>query len=1067
MRKLLITYCLLWCCMLAWSQASGIPYSCSFEEGEDLSAWVMNYNTPTATDQWMVGANTHSEGKRSLYISSDGKNPVYGNQPNIVASYLRFKFPEETVQKNYDISFDWRCIGDSADSRLFVMVCPETYLTRAGATNYYNLNNIVSATNGVLSTTIINSACQQMGDTKGRFLCGGEQWQNVSLSNEVRVSSTNSKAVFAIVFIWVNNNKDESVKRTGICIDNLQIGSATLKKPQQMTVVPQCDDSTMLVSWVCGLKTYEIQYRTVGSSTWRTADGLTDGVDGFTRVDGSNCSYVLQRIMEGSYDVRVRGISGSLVTNYVYKNNVLVYCPENHCVNYLDFDSPNVECTYGYRPGLTGQHAGETPYSYKGYIDFGPDAKESRHTKHIDPTEMDPRTDSCLHTVPSGALASVRLGNWNSSYEAEAITYNFTVDAENQGVLIVKYAIVLEKPGEGCGDPEFKMEIFDENGNQLDNLCGVPDFTYSKAADDPSWTRTKDGNVVWKDWTTTGINLQSLAGQNIKVRFTSIDCGAGGHYGYGYFTLDCASAYLETESCGKDAQITCLAPDGFNYKWFNEAGEVVSTKQELEVDPGRQTYTCRVSFIDDPTCYFEVSTVSAPRFPVPEYTYEPVYGECMSKLKFTNTSHVMNMYDGEEKHTTEPCSDCHWYFTRMSTGETTESYNWSPVYTCPAEGDLIQVTFTCYIGENNACDSTRIDTIRVPNILTGDTEVHYYTCPESPVYFDGKWFTSDTVYEGTFSNFAGCDSVATLYLTVWPEIPDTYRHDSICSDSAIIINGVYYNEPLTDKLIMLKNEHGCDSALHLTLTVNQRLEAEVDTLSFICADDGQLFFTIDIQAGVFDSLVIEFSSPELRDTVIYDSSISSVAIPYAETILPGDYKATLTFYQFCCGIHKEERLIHIRYSSSIVAQKWNDVLTLLAPAYNGGYEFTAFQWFKNDEPLPGETHSYLYQPLDMDAIYHVQLTRPDGTVVNTCPIQPTYHEQQTEYPTIAKAAQRIPVYMEQTTTIWYFTMSGQLYGSTTLPQGYGTLIAPYQTGAYILKAVDARGETKAQVMIVE
>ena len=152
---------------------------------------------------------------------------------------------------------------------------------------------------------------------------------------------------------------------------------------------------------------------------------------------------------------------------------------------------------------------------------------------------------------------------------------------------------------------------------------------------------------------------------------------------------------------------------------------------------------------------------------------------------------------------------------------------------------------------------------------------------------------------------------------------------------------------------------------------------------------------------------------------------------------------------------------------AIVEQKWNDVLTLLSPKYNGGYDFLTFQWYKNGMPILGENHSYLYQPLDFDAEYYVELMRGDSVIMTTCPIQPVYHEQQTAYPTIVQAGQHMPMYMEHAMTIWYYTISGQLYSTFALPQGYTSLPAPDQTGTYIIKSVNSEGETKAQVMIVE
>ena len=374
---------------------------------------------------------------------------------------------------------------------------------------------------------------------------------------------------------------------------------------------------------------------------------------------------------------------------------------------------------------------------------------------------------------------------------------------------------------------------------------------------------------------------------------------------------------------------------------------------------------------------------------------------------------------------------------------------------------------TSYIGVNNACAESRVDTIVIPTIITPDSVLQVTTCPEAPYKFAGEYFDQDTTVVKTFKNHAGCDSTITLYLDV-TEVPfSTYVTDSICSDQGITIGGVQYSEPLINKEIQLQTVNGCDSFVYLTLIVNERLQATVEPMAYACADDEQLFISFDIAAGEYDSLEIKFNTPEMRDTMIYDKNVTAIAIPYPDTIIPGHYQAILRFYQYCCGVYEETRDFDIRYRSSIVEQKWNDVLTLLSPKHNGGYEFTAFQWYKDGEPILNETHSYLYQDLDMEATYYVELTRADGTIVATCPIQPVYHEQQTAFPTIVSASQHLPMYMERKATIWYYTISGQLYSTFTLPQGYTSLPTPGQSGSFIIKSVDADGETQAQIMIVQ
>lgn len=1060
MRKLLILHIILLFSLMAWSQnpATAYPYECSFEASEDLSAWVLNPNTPTAVDQWIIGTAVHSEGRRALYISSDGQSDVMGKTTNVTVAYLRYKFPEAG---KYDVSFDWKGVGDSATSQLYVMYCRESdFLTNTSSGNPYYIGRIVSATDGVLSPNVIRQACQYLGESGEKFVCGSSSWQNVSFANSANVNSANANEVFVFVFIWMSSNSSDTPK-SSIAIDNFQVNSSQISKPTDLVVYPQCEDSSLLVTWKSeSAYQYDIQYRKVGESTWRGLSGVSEGPSGYTRNLDDTYSYSLKKILEGSYDVRIRGKyydpdeQKELRTNFVYQTNIFVYCPENHCINYVNIhDTTKITCTYGY---YDEWQAGATAYDNIGVIDFGPDSRESRHTLHIDPTEVDPRTDSLLHTVPPGAMASVRLGNWDTGGEAEAITYDLLVDTASQGILIIKYAVVLNKPNPFCGDPGFKLVLLDSLGNDFGNgnYCGKADFSYTSAYE-AGWQQAGGGQVVWKDWTTVGISLMEHHGEHIKVRFTTNDCGGGGHYAYAYFVLDCANAHIETENCGADASLTCIAPEGFAYQWRDENDSIWSTNREFMVDAGLHTFTCKVSFIEEPDCSFEISTVSAPRFPVPEYTYQNILSNCQSILEFTNTSHVMNKFEGYENHTSELCNEGRWSFRSLTTSQPPSvSTYWNPTYLCPSRGDTIEITYTAYIGANNACDSTRVDTIVVPNIYSPQTEYSYTTCKESPIKFDGTWFDTDTVYTGRFKNFAGCDSLSVLNLKVYPSPPDLYIHDSICSDQSVTINGVKYNKPLDNYLIMLKTEHGCDSAIYLTLTVNERLKTQFDTIPYYCADEEQMYITFDLLGGsVFDSLEIHFDTPQLRDTVIYDSSnpTVSIAISHPENILPGYYTATLKFYQFCCGTHTEIHPFNIRYRSSIIEQKWNDVITVLSPNYNGGYKFTSFQWYKNGEPLFGETRSYLYQPLDMDAEYYVVLTREDGSQVETCPIRPEEHEQQTAYPTVVTANHIVHVKLDKPTKVYIYSTLGQLVNSYSLTAGDAVFQTPAQAGIYVIR----------------
>ncbi len=275
------------------------------------------------------------------------------------------------------------------------------------------------------------------------------------------------------------------------------------------------------------------------------------------------------------------------------------------CINYLDLQGSNVTCTYGYYPVGT-----QSPFMNTGVVDFGPDDIRSRHTVHTDKTETDPRTGGLLHTVPEGALASVRLGNWDVHNEAELITYDINVDAENNGILIIRYAAVLQDDSHAGNNSQFNIDILDANGNIIDPSCGYVSFTSYDAERSSNWNVYQEqstGNIVfWKDWATIGIDLTPYDGLDIKVRLTTMDCALGAHFGYAYFTLDCADANM---TYSKDSSgTTFFAPDGFAYEWTNEDGDILSTSRELTVDnSSNQIYTCKLSSLEDSNCYFTIS----------------------------------------------------------------------------------------------------------------------------------------------------------------------------------------------------------------------------------------------------------------------------------------------------------------------------------------------------------------------------------------------------------------------------------------------------------------------------
>lgn len=1117
-----------------------VPWQCSFEESEDLSDWVLNPGTEAATDQWVIGDATHSDGKRALYISTNGGlNAVAGAKNNIVMAYRQIHFPEHTSgYKEYDISFDWKALGDGT---LYVYF--DYYSTLITGTNNILQYAHASSTMG-LPKSVMEQAKYVYSPTYPyqKEMTGEVRWNSVSIgagensTYSERLSANNSKRDFAIVFVWVNKNVDAEKIDMGACVDNIQVASATYEKPTELQALMQCEDSSFVISWRGNLRNYSVEYRRSNQNAWRS----------FTHTaTPPNFQYRIKSLAEGTYDFRVRGWNGSDITAYTTLNSQLLFCMENHCVNYTALD--DAVCTFG----PTGDF-----YKYQGKVDLGADDIGSFHTVCAEVDQYDPRTNNQLRTIPEGELASVRLGTWvppGSNYYtlsdgtvdqigAATITYDITVDTATQALLLLKYAMVMEYPQghELSTMPYFSLQVLDENGNILDADCGTKEF-YCPETDAEALAAgwkifqpedfpanagadmgLRSSPIYWKDWTTMGVNLQEQSGvqhgDHLKVRVISRGCTLSGHYCYGYFTLDCASATIATDQCSGNTSVTANAPDGFSYTWYaekdqdlfnrgqyvNDQGEKIirSTEAELTVQAGDDNvYICRLADLIEPSCYFELRTKLSPRAPVPMYNHRAQVADCQNIVYFVDSARVADFgADGEFHVSPEPCEFSVFRIRSLVTGETVDNASQAFTYLANATGDTLEVTQTSYIADGN-CDETRVDTIYVPDITSPDSLIIDTVCRNIGYTFYGEKLIQSGRYVHRMSNRFGCDSLEILDLIVNP-VNSTTITDTISSlQLPYVLQGNYAGFPYTyergreddyatTQLYTLKftNTYDCDSTINLSLTVVPKLQVGVPTLAPLCADDGGLALEYYIQNGDFDSLRIAFDDAAhrqgFRDTTIFHDPyaprlVSSETLPYSypATILPDVYKAKLLFYQHpaCAPNIEEEVTLDIRYASSILQQKWNDAIFLRNEDYNGGYSFTSYQWYKDGQPIEGATSPYLYNVLDTEAAYCVLLTRAsDGVSQFTCAIIPevrtdviTPMANSLFLPTYVSVNQVVNILLDKPFVAQIYTPTGMLHSVASLSgPGVASLTMPDNAGCYIVRLIGEDGAVQVQTILV-
>jgi gliding motility-associated-like protein len=205
-----------------------------------------------------------------------------------------------------------------------------------------------------------------------------------------------------------------------------------------------------------------------------------------------------------------------------------------------------------------------------------------RHLIISAPGTQDANTCYALTTVPPNESYCARLGNDSIGAKAEQLRYTLTVTDESN-LFIYKYAVVFQDPDHSPEDqPSFTIEVTDQTGAVFDSACGYY-YVYPHPGI-PGWNvcNAYQLPVLWKDWTTVGLDLTPYLGQTITIVFTTRDCLIGGHYGYAYLSTACSKLEILVSYCTYSGQATLTAPPGFSYAWSNGG----TTQSITIIDPG-------------------------------------------------------------------------------------------------------------------------------------------------------------------------------------------------------------------------------------------------------------------------------------------------------------------------------------------------------------------------------------------------------------------------------------------------------------------------------------------------
>ena len=150
----------------------------------------------------------------------------------------------------------------------------------------------------------------------------------------------------------------------------------------------------------------------------------------------------------------------------------------------------------------------------------------------------------------------------------------------------------------------------------------------------------------------------------------------------------------------------------------------------------------------------------------------------------------------------------------------------------------VQGIYSAILQGVNGCDS--IITLDLTVLPTAESSFAVSVCDGGTYEFNGIILTQSgtyqAIYEGAAAN--GCDSIETLFLTIFEAIPPTNLTGAICAGEAYDFYGTSLTAAGTYSAA-LSSTLGCDSIIVLTLTVNP--SPQTFGIETICAGESYLF----------------------------------------------------------------------------------------------------------------------------------------------------------------------------------------------------------------------------------
>jgi hypothetical protein len=196
--------------------------------------------------------------------------------------------------------------------------------------------------------------------------------------------------------------------------------------------------------------------------------------------------------------------------------------------------------------------------------------------------------------------------------------------------------------------------------------------------------------------------------------------------------------------------------------------------------------------------------------------------------------------------------------------------------------------------------------------------------------------------------------------------------------------------------------------------------------------------------------------------------------PHPKYVRPDYYQMTVDFVMTDGAVRSFLIPFPILYPSWIIQQKWNNVLSLLNYNFNGGYAWSAYEWYESDIRIPIDRGSQIYTPdygratLEFGKEYRAYLTRTDdGVSIFTCPMIPERRDDTQPLPTLVDGNRGFFMQAKYSGTITIIHVSGIVISKQNFSVGENHIKTPAQQGFYIMVVEENNRVQTTQILVVK